>query len=232
MEQPRNNDEARREMFAAIRTQLAQSKPFDAAYEAHRAHRMPPEPIAHVSLDDPSLLVERFQRSLQAVGGHFLSVANESEAAEEIRRIVGNLSARRIAITNAPLVAGVLKLLTLDAELIEGATTAELFQCDLGITGAQWAIAETGTLVLESDQERHRLASLVPTVHVAIIEASRVRQTLGEVLRDLDERRADLSRAITFITGPSRTSDIELTLAIGVHGPAELYVIVLDGGAA
>jgi L-lactate dehydrogenase complex protein LldG len=94
-------------------------------------------------------------------------------------------------------------------------------------------VAETGTLVLESDAERHRLASLVPTAHVALVEARRVRQTLGEVLLDIDGRNdgggEGLSRAVTFITGPSRTSDIELTLAIGVHGPAELYVIIIEG---
>jgi L-lactate dehydrogenase complex protein LldG len=105
-----------------------------------------------------------------------------------------------------------------------------LFDCDLGVTGAQWAVAETGTLVLESDAERHRLASLVPAAHVALVEARRVRQTLGEVLREIDGRGPEgLSRAITFITGPSRTSDIELTLAIGVHGPAELYVVIIGG---
>ena len=105
-----------------------------------------------------------------------------------------------------------------------------MFDCDLGVTGAQWGVAETGTLVLESDAERHRLASLVPSAHVAIIESRNVRQTLGEVLQAINDRGAEgLSRAVTFITGPSRTSDIELTLAIGVHGPAELYVVVIEG---
>ena len=98
------------------------------------------------------------------------------------------------------------------------------------MTGAQWAVAETGTLVLESDAERNRLASLVPTAHVAVIEARQIRQTLGEVLEAIGGRGPEaLSRAITFITGPSRTSDIELTLAVGVHGPAELYVIIIEG---
>ncbi|HSB61184.1 MAG TPA: LUD domain-containing protein, partial [Vicinamibacteria bacterium] len=95
-----------------------------------------------------------------------------------------------------------------------------------------WAAAETGTLVLESDRERHRLASLVPTAHVALLEAGRIRRTLGEVLRALGEQGRDgLSRTVTFVTGPSRTSDIELTLAIGVHGPAELQVVIVEGEA-
>jgi len=73
----------------------------------------------------------------------------------------------------------------------------------------------------------------VPPIHIAIIEASRIRQTMAEVLRAINEDGRDsLSRTVTFITGPSRTSDIELTLAIGVHGPAELHVIVIDEKAA
>ncbi|HKG80000.1 MAG TPA: lactate utilization protein, partial [Pyrinomonadaceae bacterium] len=87
------------------------------------------------------------------------------------------------------------------------------------------AIAETGTLVLDSSHERHRVASLVPPVHIAIVDASRICETLAEVLTLLRTKKA-ISPAITFITGPSRTADIELTLAIGVHGPQELYVII------
>jgi L-lactate dehydrogenase complex protein LldG len=78
---------------------------------------------------------------------------------------------------------------------------------------------------LESAAERHRLTSLVPPVHICILKADSIRQTLREIL-DLIGR--DLSRTVTFVTGASRTSDIELTLAIGVHGPKELHVILIE----
>jgi L-lactate dehydrogenase complex protein LldG len=95
---------------------------------------------------------------------------------------------------------------------------------------AQAAIADTGTLVLESDCERHRLVSLVPPLHIAIVNAEDIRDTLGDTLRAVSRDAAlDMSRVITFITGPSRTADIELTLTVGVHGPKELYVILIDG---
>jgi L-lactate dehydrogenase complex protein LldG len=80
-------------------------------------------------------------------------------------------------------------------------------------------------LVLDSSVERNRLVSLVPPVHIAILHASQIFMTLGETLSAL-QGGDEISPAITFITGPSRTADIELTLAIGVHGPQELYVIV------
>jgi len=80
-------------------------------------------------------------------------------------------------------------------------------------------------LLLNSLRERHRLVSLVPPVHIAIIDASEIVATLGEALAGLRQDE-QVSPIVTLVTGPSRTADIELTLAIGVHGPQELYVIV------
>jgi L-lactate dehydrogenase complex protein LldG len=80
---------------------------------------------------------------------------------------------------------------------------------------------------LDSSRERHRLVSLVPPVHIAILDASQIVATLGEALSTLRQEEP-VSPICTLVTGPSRTADIELTLAIGVHGPQELYVIVND----
>ncbi len=226
------NNEKRLAMLTTIRRQLAASAPFDAVRAGHPPHhdvRAHANPLAVVR-EQVGSLVERFRQALEAVSGHCLVVRNETEAAEAIQQIIQQTKARRIAISNSPLVQKVIAAVQSDAELLENAESPALFDCDAGITSAQWAIAETGTLVLESDQERHRLSSLVPPVHVAIIESRRIRQTLAEVLKALSEKGQDsLSPTVTFITGPSRTSDIELTLAIGVHGPGELYVIVLAG---
>ncbi|PYS70458.1 MAG: hypothetical protein DMF73_12820 [Acidobacteria bacterium] len=105
---------------------------------------------------------------------------------------------------------------------------SELFSYDVGVTMAQAAIAETGTLILESEKERHRLISLLPPIHIAIVRSNDICLTIGDALKGLRRQKEAMSRAITFITGPSRTADIELTLTVGVHGPKELYVIVLD----
>ena len=116
------------------------------------------------------------------------------------------------------------------SEITISPSAADLFGYDVGLTTAQAAIAETGTLVLESNEERHRLVSLLPPVHIALVEAANICATLGEALTGVKRKGpSGMSRAITFITGPSRTADIELTLTIGVHGPKELYVIVNDG---
>ena len=107
-------------------------------------------------------------------------------------------------------------------------SASEVFSFDVGISRVQAAIAETGTLLLDSSRERHRLVSLVPPVHIALVDASQIVQTLGEALALLREPD-QVSPIVTLVTGPSRTADIELTLAIGVHGPQELYVVLNQG---
>lgn len=219
--------------------------------EAHAAR-----PSAHaqsasaVAQGEALAPVERFKQSLEAVGGRCTVVRDEAEAAEVLKRIIAGAKARRVAVSDSALVRRVVARVSTEelvSENLSGVQLAEnsedapgvqfaenvaadgLFDCDLGVTGAQWAVAETGTLVLESDEERHRLASLVPPVHVALVAAAVVRQTLAEVLEAFGAQGRDrLSRTITFVTGPSRTSDIELTLAIGVHGPGELHVVIVE----
>ena len=234
MAERQQDNAARRVMLASIREQLAASAQFDAVRNEHHLQPRAIEETAHIAAvaeASTGSLVERFQQALEAVSGHFIAASNENEAAQAIQRIIGQMNAQRIAISDSPLVRRIFKQVESDALVLENAGPEALFDCDVGITGAQWAVAETGTLVLESEHERHRLSSLVPMIHIAIVESGRIRQTLGEVLQTLaQEGQKGLSRTVTFITGPSRTSDIELTLAIGVHGPGELYVIVLSGG--
>ena len=172
-------------------------------------------------------LGESFRQALEAVSGRCTLVSGEPAAAERVEGILAEVNARSVAVSDAPLVTAVTRRLRPPRELLQHAEAAAFFECDVGMTSAQWAVAETGTLVLESDDERHRLASLVPPVHIALVSADRLRPTLAEVLEDMEHRAVRPSPAVTFITGPSRTSDIELTLAIGVHGPRELYVIVV-----
>ncbi|HSE19620.1 MAG TPA: lactate utilization protein [Pyrinomonadaceae bacterium] len=149
--------------------------------------------------------IDRFKQSVESVSGHCLVTTDVTDA---INRIIAGLNVTRIATSDdAP-----------DAH--------DIFNYDVGVSTAQAAIAETGTLVLDSDCERHRLVSLVPPVHIAVVNASAIVETLSDALTLIQKK--EISPAITFITGPSRTADIELTLAIGVHGPQELYVIV-DG---
>jgi L-lactate dehydrogenase complex protein LldG len=105
------------------------------------------------------------------------------------------------------------------------------FSATAGITGVDFALAESGTLVLTSFTEGCQLSSLAPPVHIAFYRREQVVGTLEEVLQGLAARRegADLSagRSIVMITGTSRTADIEQILIRGVHGPKELHAVLI-----
>jgi len=211
------------EILRSIRSHLAASAPEQVS---RRLTRMNADQI---SVNPRQSAADWFRLNLEAVNGHCLIVQGETEIARALTRIITDLQktdirAQRIAISDNPLVERLMHLTDLEIEALTIAPN-DIFSYDVGISTVQAAIAETGTLVLVSADERHRLVSLVPPVHIAIVDASRICETLGEALTLLRNGR-ELSRAVTFITGPSRTADIELTLTVGVHGPQELYVIV------
>src|SRR5262245_11846096 len=109
----------------------------------------------------------------------------------------------------------------------------EAAHAEIGVTGADWALAETGTLVLVSGRGRPRSTSLLPATHVAIFSRDSLLESLEQVGVMLEALHADPSRSmsgavINFITGPSRTADIELTLTRGVHGPKEVHAIFVE----
>lgn len=102
---------------------------------------------------------------------------------------------------------------------------AELSECSkLGITGADWGIVQSGTLVNISNQHRGRVVSLLPPKHLAFLPINSLRDNLNQVMAEL--MKLSPSAAIEFITGPSRSADIEMDLSIGVHGPKEVFVLL------
>jgi L-lactate dehydrogenase complex protein LldG len=106
---------------------------------------------------------------------------------------------------------------------------------DVGVTGADLAVAETGTLVLRSAAGRPRSTSLLPACHVALFDRTALVETLDQVGIALEAWHDGApakgqGAVINFITGPSRTADIELTLTRGVHGPKEVHAVFVDAG--
>jgi len=95
-----------------------------------------------------------------------------------------------------------------------------------GITGVDWAVAETGTLLLGSGPGRGRVVSLLPPVHIALIRPSQLLPSLAEAFRRAGQA-LDLPSSLVLITGPSRSADIENDLSIGVHGPAAVHAVLL-----
>ena len=102
---------------------------------------------------------------------------------------------------------------------------ADLFQINAGITSVRAGVAETGAVVLWPTSYEPRLMSLVPPVHVAVLDADTIYNSLSEMMAV--ERWADgMPTNALLISGPSKTADIEFTLVFGVHGPKELIIII------
>ncbi len=190
--------------------------------------------------------LERFREEFEQVGGVFYHATGMEEVPAAISRIARERDARRVITWSASLVgSGLGERLRADGlEVLEeppdGASGGERVrfrqtsaQADIGVTGADWAVAETGSLVVMSGVGKARSASLLPPYHVAIFGKSALVETLEQVgvifealHRDPEARASGAS--IAFITGPSRTADIELTLTRGVHGPKEVHAIFVE----
>jgi len=108
-------------------------------------------------------------------------------------------------------------------------------RADIGISGANLAIAESGTLVIVSNEGNVRLATTLPPVHIALVTAEKFVETLEEaavLLKVLTVASSGkkLTSYVSFITGPSSTTDIEKENVVGVHGPKEVHIVILDNG--
>jgi L-lactate dehydrogenase complex protein LldG len=100
-----------------------------------------------------------------------------------------------------------------------------LFHIDAGITGTRGAVADTGAVVLWPTPDEPRLLSVVPPVHVAVVDADKIHNSLGEMMAAEDWAAAMPTNAL-LISGPSKTADIEFILVFGVHGPKELVLLI------
>ncbi|GIX47486.1 MAG: hypothetical protein KatS3mg131_1697 [Candidatus Tectimicrobiota bacterium] len=187
-------------------------------------------------------LLARLQHEVQAAGGKAVRVASPAEATAYITRLAQDKGAKRVVRWPAALLetlevdaalahCGIdVRVAPLVSEADEATLAAQrqvwrqwLAEADLGLSGVDYAIAETGTLALTARPGQLRGVSLLPPVHVAVVEAAQVVPTLADCLLLLRAREPEVQQALTscvsFITGPSRSGDIELTLTIGVHGP-------------
>lgn len=101
----------------------------------------------------------------------------------------------------------------------------------IGITSADFCMADTATLVMRTRPGQARSVSLVPAIHIAVIELNRIIADLKELYArlkwDPQESKEGVTNCMTFISGPSKTADIEATMVHGAHGPREVYIFVI-----
>jgi L-lactate dehydrogenase complex protein LldG len=163
-------------------------------------------------------------KKLSGVGVKLTSPEIESA----IKTLVSEQNIRRATVWNTPFlkqlnITGHLHIL--GVELVSpNADKNEMAKCDLGITEADFILPETGTIALLSSTEKPRAVSLLPRVHLAVVTTAALRADMHQVFAEAKD-----SHYLVFITGPSRTADIELTVTLGVHGPRNLYVWMIRG---
>jgi L-lactate dehydrogenase complex protein LldG len=174
-------------------------------------------------------LVERFVARAEAVQATVTVVRDFAEARKHVAALLAHLACDRPAVSDdARRSPWDMPELPLDDRPDDHSPTA-LADAAVGITGAAYGLADTGTIVVCSGPAGGRAESLLPPVHIALLNAADLVASLPELLAALErDRRFDQSSAVTFITGPSRTADIELTLTIGVHGPKQLFIVVVN----
>ena len=187
-----------------------------------------PLPGPPPQLEEPGERVTRFAAAVEECGGHCHRAADEAAAAECLASIARGLGDPDLALSDAPLVRRGAARRAGRASFDGWRDRPRLLEAEMGITGAQLGIAESGTLVLFSSSEHHRLTSLLPPVHVVLLREQDLVPDLGTALRAAHELEGGPPPLMTWITGPSRTADIELTLVVGVHGPRELNVVLVE----
>lgn len=177
-----------------------------AALHRREGDPVPPPPPVLLSEGPKQGLLDQFKNALEALAGKVVLVHSHEEAAAAVNKA---LSGRTFIRSTDPYSR-------------DGIATT-----DVGITSADYALADTGSLVFFSESGESRLLSLLPPCHIAVIESSKIVPSLDDVFRLRPLPGAD-SSAMVVVTGPSRTADIEMRLVRGVHGPGEIHVIIIN----
>ncbi len=214
---------AREQIFSNIRKALqrvpGQPPLFEAAPLAAPTLRIPEA--------DRNLYADIFVEKFESLGGKAFRARNTSVVVP----LIADLLVQKYAVaSNSPFLrkCGVTGLIQVHAGFTERDELKEACAAaDIGITSADYALAATGSLVMLSSPNEARLISLLPPAHIAIFPRSRILANLDELFSILP-RPADQTSSMVLITGPSRTADIEQILVRGVHGPGEIYAVIVD----
>lgn len=177
----------------------------------------------------------RFIEELEALGGHGIRVASAEGARDHVLAIARERDAKLLLRWDVPR----LEELGVDGPLEEAGVEVAVWRdledfrgvagkADVGLSTAAWAIAETGTLVLEGGPGMGRSVTLLPPTYVAVVPVEKILRTVPEAVEKYAEGGAGaLPANVCFHTGPSRSGDIEMSLFVGMHGPGDVHVILV-----
>lgn len=165
-----------------------------------------------------------FAEQFSKLQGRFIYCINRQELAFQLSSLARKMDWQKIYCLEDQLLqqAGI----SLDERIVK----TDLAGCDVSITGCEFLVARTGSIVMSAGQQSGRTTSVYAPIHICIAYSSQLVFDVKDALQLLKEKYGnDLPSQITFATGPSRTADIEKTLVVGVHGPKEVYVFFVEG---
>ena len=179
-----------------------------------------PKPVFDAA---PQALLERFRVKSELQSSTVDRVAADGDVPAAIARYLTDMKLPKTAVVQ-PVLASLDWVgagLTVEAR---GARDADL----VGITGCFCAVAETGTLMMCSSADTPAEVSLLPETHIAVVRASRIVAYMEDAWDLARKELGKLPRAVNFISGPSRTGDIEQTIVLGAHGPYRVHLVIVD----
>lgn len=181
------------------------------------------------------ILTDQFVEEVRKISGNANVVESEDEIRDFIIRLIEERGFSSFTIWESDLLQRLHLRDDLQNKGLKFASPnnkEEMAKADIGITEADFAIAETGTIVLTANEKQPRTVSLIPPIHIAILKSTKIAGNINDLFALLSNSISEmgsideLTSCMTFITGPSRTADIELNLTLGVHGPKEILVLV------
>jgi L-lactate dehydrogenase complex protein LldG len=164
-----------------------------------------------------------FAEQFTKLQGKFIYCINRQELAFQLGSLVRKQDWQKVYCVEQVLID------SLSAQLDERLVKTDLAHCDVAITGCEYLVARTGSIVLSASTASGRSTSVYAPIHICIAYTSQVVYDLKDALQSLKDKYGNnLPSLITFASGPSRTADIEKTLVVGVHGPKEVYLFLVE----
>ncbi len=168
---------------------------------------------------------------LEKLKTNLVRVPNVAEAAQALQQLIQTKQWQRVAYHGHPHVAPLVSNLpceTWQADL--AADKQKLESCDASITSCEAIVAQLGSILVSSQTSGGRALSILPHAHVVVAYTHQIVPDLADAMQYIRQQHgAHLPSMLSFITGPSRTGDIERILVLGAHGPKELFLVLIDG---
>jgi L-lactate dehydrogenase complex protein LldG len=195
-----------------------------------------PETNARQYLKGITMSIATLKARMKSNAEAVQAIVQEMTCLEDAFQYAGNLTRKQGGFTVAaagfsPRAIEILHSFCMKADLrlLDPPLKPRVDQIHTAVTPVDWGIAETGTLVINSVSEDVRLATMLAETHIALLPASKILPNAEAIESILDETlKTDAAAYTAFITGASRTADIERVLAIGVHGPRELHILIME----